>query len=66
MKTKDAIKVFGSRVALAKALDIDLSATYHWGEYVPELRQYQLQVITLGRLMASRKKMTKLTPRKAA
>lgn len=52
MKTQDAIDHFGSREALAKALDIDRSATHHWGEYVPEPRQYQLQVITAGKLVA--------------
>ena len=50
MKTKDAIDHFVSREALADALHIDRTAIYHWGEYVPELRQYQLQVLTAGKL----------------
>ncbi len=52
MKTQDAINHFGGRDALARALNIDRSATYHWGELVPEPRQYQLQVITAGKLVA--------------
>ena len=54
MKTKTAIDHFGSRQALADALGISREATYGWGEIVPELRQYQLQVITAGRLVANR------------
>ena len=52
MKTLDAIQHFGSRDVLARVLDIDLSAISHWGEYVPLTRQYQLQVITAGKLVA--------------
>lgn len=52
MKTQDAILHFGSREALAAALSIDRSATYHWGDTVPLPRQYQLQVITDGKLVA--------------
>lgn len=52
MKTKDAINYYGSRAALASALEIDRSATYHWGPDVPELRAYQLEVLTKGALVA--------------
>ena len=51
MKTQTAIDHFGSREALADALGIGRTATY-WGETVPALRQYQLQVITAGKLRA--------------
>lgn len=53
MKTQDAIDYYGSRDALADALGIDRSATHHWGDDVPELRQYQLQVLTGGTLVAA-------------
>ncbi len=53
MKTQQAIDCFGSRGELAKRLGIDVTATYHWGEEVPELRQYQIQVITCGKLIAT-------------
>jgi hypothetical protein len=53
MKTQDAIDFFGSREALAEKLGIDRSATHHWGDIVPELRQYQIQVLSKGKLKAS-------------
>lgn len=56
MLTKDAIEFFGSRDKLAVALGIDRTATYHWGEHVPEQRQYQIQVITKNKLKARQKK----------
>lgn len=43
-------------MALARALGITREATYLWGETVPLGRQYQLQVITAGRLVATGKK----------
>jgi len=55
MKTQDAIDYYGGRDALARALGLDRTATYHWGDEVPELRQYQLQVLTEGGLKASRR-----------
>ena len=58
MKTKTAIDHFGSRKALAEALGISREATYGWGDFVPEQRQYQLQVITAGRLVASKPDLT--------
>ena len=51
MKTQTAIDHFGSREALAAALGIGRTATY-WGESVPILRQYHLQVVTDGKLRA--------------
>jgi len=53
MKTAEAIEHFGSRQKLADALGVSREATYVWGDTVPLLRQYQLQVITAGRLVAS-------------
>jgi hypothetical protein len=52
MKTDQAISHFGSYAALAAALGIDQSAVRHWRGSVPLLRQYQLQVITDGKLVA--------------
>ncbi|MEX0297260.1 Cro/CI family transcriptional regulator [Pseudomonas putida] len=55
MKTTDAAAFFGSKKKLADALSINPSAVTQWGEFVPEARQYQIQVLTKGRLKASRK-----------
>lgn len=56
MKTTDAAAFFGSKKKLADVLLINPSAVTQWGEYVPESRQYQLQVLTNGQLKATEKK----------
>jgi len=48
MKTKDAIKHFGSASNLAEALKISRAAISQWGEYVPEGKAFKLQVMTAG------------------
>lgn len=45
MKTKDAIAAFGGVHELALALKIWPQAIYQWGEFVPELRRYQIEQI---------------------
>jgi len=50
MKTKDAIEHFGSVTNLAEALKISQPAVSQWGEFVPEGRAFQLQVMTAGLL----------------
>jgi hypothetical protein len=52
MKTQDAIDLFGSKVAIAEALGISKQAVTEWGDDVPLGRQYQLQVVTNGALIA--------------
>jgi DNA-binding transcriptional regulator YdaS (Cro superfamily) len=52
MKKTDAIEFFGNQVRLAKKLNIDPGAVSQWGEHVPELRAYQLERITNGKLIA--------------
>ena len=53
MKTQDVIDFFGSRKKAAEKLGIeDVSSFSHWGECVPVLRQYQIQVITKNKLKA--------------
>lgn len=58
MRTQFAIDYYGGRTGLAKALGIDRTAICHWGEEVPELRQYQLQVLTKGALVAEKNTAT--------
>lgn len=48
MKKTDAIKYFGSSAKLARFLKIDRTAVYQWGEFIPENRQYELEVKTGG------------------
>lgn len=45
MKTKDAIAAIGSAKALADALGVTQSAISQWGDNVPPLRVFQLQVV---------------------
>ena len=52
MKTKTVIDFFGSREKTAEKLGVDRSAISHWGEFVPELRQYQVQVISKNKIKA--------------
>lgn len=58
MLTSDAIRHFGTRFAIGKALraagiQIEPAAVYRWGERVPELRQLQLEALTGGALKAA-------------
>jgi transcriptional repressor of cell division inhibition gene dicB len=63
MKTTEAISHYGSRAKLAAALGIrDVSSISHWGDVVPDLRQFQLEVVTKGVLKATRAKPTTEQP----
>lgn len=53
MKTADAIAHFGSQELLAKALGVSQPAISKWGEQIPALRAYQIQVLTSGALKVS-------------
>lgn len=52
MKTAEAVSHFGSKKKLADALDISPSAVTLWGEVIPRLRQFQIQMLTGGALAA--------------
>ena len=52
MKKTDAIRHFGSVAALAEALDITPEAIYQWGDEVPEGRDFQIEVLTKGKVKA--------------
>lgn len=52
MKTDHAVKYFGSKVAIARALGIHKGAVSQWGENVPQGRAYQIEVLTGGKLKA--------------
>lgn len=55
MNRADAIKHFKGITPLAKALGITYEAVRQWGEEIPELRQYQLELVTNGQLKADKK-----------
>lgn len=52
MNMTDAVGHFKTKTNLAKALGISPSAVSMWGESIPHVRQFQIQVITNGRLKA--------------
>ncbi|WP_429135662.1 Cro/CI family transcriptional regulator [Aeromonas veronii] len=53
MKTADAVAHFGGIAPLAKALGMKTQAISQWKEKVPELRSYQIEVLTGGKLKAA-------------
>lgn len=52
MTTSNAVKYFGSKAAIARALGINKAAVSQWGETIPEGRAYQIEVLTGGKLKA--------------
>ena len=52
MTTDEAIEYFGDRKRMAEALKIGLHGTYRWGESPPKLRQFEIERISDGELMA--------------
>ena len=59
MKTADAINHFGTQKNLCMALGIKTRQTIHaWGDFPPPGRQYQIEVLTNGKLRAERKSET--------
>ena len=52
MTKKEAVNFFGSQASLARSLGIYKTAVANWKGSVPNLRQYQIEVITKGKLKA--------------
>ncbi|RWT33900.1 Cro/CI family transcriptional regulator [Aeromonas caviae] len=52
MKTDDVIAHFGGITPLATALGVKTQAISQWGENIPKLRAYQIEVVTGGALKA--------------
>jgi len=56
MTKSEAIAFYGGKPSkLARALGVHPAAVTNWSERIPEGRQYQLEVITKGKLKADRK-----------
>lgn len=55
MNRADAINYFKGIAPLAKALGITYEAVRQWGDEIPQLRQYQLELVTNGQLKAEKK-----------
>lgn len=54
MKKKQVVEFFGNQKATGKALGISQAAVAQWPEEVPATRQFQIEVITEGKLKAKR------------
>ena len=52
MTKQEAVSHFETVAKLAKTLGISTQAIYDWPETVPQLRQFQLERITNGKLKA--------------
>ena len=50
MTTDEAVKLWGGQTRLAKALGITRDAIYKWRDYPPMAYQYQIMVLSGGRL----------------
>lgn len=50
MLTSDAVKHFKGKAKLANALQISPAAVSQWGDFVPLLRQFQLNILSGGSL----------------
>ncbi len=52
MTKAKAIEHFGSATKLASAVGVTKQTVSQWGEYPPGGRQFQLQIMTKGKLKA--------------
>lgn len=52
MKLSEAVAHFGTEAAMARKLGIKPQAVYQWDGKVPMGRQYQIQLMTKGKLKA--------------
>ncbi|KAA0017124.1 Cro/Cl family transcriptional regulator [Salinicola corii] len=59
MRKSDVIDHFGSITAVAEALEITTQYVSMWPEVVPRSRQWQIEVLTDGKLKAQRKLASK-------
>lgn len=52
MKVKELIDLYGTQKAVAKALGVSAVSVHKWVKagVIPELRQYQIEKITKGKL----------------
>ena len=55
MTTQEALDYYDNNpMRMAQALGVWVSAIYQWGEYPPIGRQFQLEVLSEGKLKAER------------
>lgn len=55
MTTEEVVQFFGSKAQVARALNCQPSTVTMWGSEPPQSRQWQIQVLTKGKLKVSPK-----------
>ena len=55
MLTKEVLKHYGSRAAVAKAIGYTRQAMYRWGKIVPEQAAYRIEQDTGGKFQVDPK-----------
>lgn len=55
MTTLEVIKFFGTKAEVSRALGCTKSCVTMWGDEPPQSRQWQIQVLTKGKLKVSPK-----------
>ena len=50
MTTQEAVDFFGSVTSVASAMGLTRDAVYKWGKYPPIATQFQIMVLSGGRL----------------
>ena len=56
MKASEVIEYFGSQTEAAKAIEVSIPSVWAWvaNDSVPMLRQYQIEIMTKGKLKADK------------
>ena len=54
MTYDQAIQYFGSMSALARAMGVSVPSVCDWRDGIPEVRQYQIELATGGKLVADK------------
>jgi len=61
MTLRDALKHFGSRAQIARALGVSRQSITRWQHGIPLRRQYELEDITGGKLKRAARKTARKT-----
>ena len=68
MTPDDLLKFFGTKAEIARALGIKLTSVCEWfdNDFIPELRQYQVELVSKGRLRSDKPADRRSTKKRAA
>lgn len=66
MRKSAVLSHFGTQKAVARAMDITISAVSQWPEIIPEGAAYKIQVLTSGALRVDPELYAKVRPQEIA